>query len=295
MLPSITWGMNPSLKYVAFSALLAFAPLAVSPAVADSVSPSSVGLQLYSLRNQFAKDVPGTLAEIQGWHIRNVELAGTYGLTTGEFKDQLKAHGLRPVSAHYGYDQFRTNLDWIVSDARALGLKYAGCAWIPHGEQFDEKTCREAIEVFNHAGEVLAAHGVKFFSHTHGYEFAPYKDGTFFDLIMAETNPKYVCFEMDIFWVASAGINPTDLMKKYGSRWQLMHLKGMKEGTPTGLFTGHSDVNNDVPLGQGQIQFPPLLKAAANAGVKYYFIEDESDISEKQIPVSLEYLHTLSW
>jgi len=295
MAPPLRWGMNFSLKHIAFSALLAFASLAPSSTVADSVSMSKVGLQLYSLRNQFSKDVPGTLAEIQAWDIKNVELAGTYGLSTEDFLAQLKTHKLKPISAHYGYDQFRTNLDWIVSDAKTLGLKYAGCAWIPHGKEFDEKTCREAIDVFNHAGEVLAAHGIKFFSHTHGYEFAPYKDGTFFDLLMAETNPKYVSFEMDIFWVEHAGLNPTELMKKYGSRWQLMHLKGMKEGTKTGLFTGHSDVNNDMPVGQGKIEFPSLLKAAADAGVKYYFIEDESDHSEQQIPVSLEYLRTLRW
>src|SRR5208283_1458139 len=269
--------MNHYLKPLAFLTLLALASTHCSFANADSVSPASVGLQLYSLRNQFSKDVPGTLAKIQAWGITNVELAGTYGLTTEQIKAQLDAHGLKPISAHYGYDQFRTNLDWIINDAKTLGLKYVGCAWIPHGDQFDEKTCREAIQVFNHAGEVLAQHGLKFFSHTHGYEFAPYKDGTFFDLMMAETNPKFVCFEMDIFWVAHAGLNPTEVMKKYGSRWQLMHLKGMKEGTPTGFFTGHADVNNDVPLGQGQILFPPLFKAAAQAGVKWYFIEDESD------------------
>ena len=287
--------MNHHLRRLVFLPLLALALVCSAPADAGSISPASVGLQLYSLRNQFSKDVPGTLALIRSWGVTNVELAGTYGLTTEQFKAQLDAHGLKPISAHYGYDQFRTNLDWIIADAKKLGLQYVGCAWIPHGDQFDEKTCREAIQVFNRAGAELAQHGLKFFSHTHGYEFAPYKDGTYFDLMMAETNPKHVSYEMDIFWVAHAGLNPTDLMKKYGSRWQLMHLKGMKNGTPTGLFTGHSDVNNDVPVGQGQIAFPPLLKAAAAAGVKWYFIEDESDNSEQQIPVSLEYLRTVSW
>jgi len=85
------------------------------------------------------------------------------------------------------------------------------------------------------------------------------------------------------------------LLEKYGQRWQLMHLKGMKDSTPTGLLTGGSDVSNDVPVGQGKIPFPPLFRAAAKAGVKWYFIEDESPISEQQIPVSLQYLDTLRW
>jgi len=269
--------------------------LLVASAPAASVSQAQTGLQLYSLRNQFAANVPGTLAEIKGWGIRNVELASTYQLTTEQFKAQLDASGMNAVSAHYGYDQFRTNLDWVISDAKILGLKYVGCAWIPHGETFDEKTCREAIGVFNHAGEVLARHGMKFFSHTHGYEFQPFQQGTFFDLLMAETNPKYVSFEMDVFWIVHAGQDPVKLFAKYGHRWQLMHLKGMKESTPTGFFTGHSDVSNCVPLGQGKIAMPPLLRAAAKAGVKWYFLEDESAVSEQQIPISLHYLDTLKW
>ena len=287
--------MNPPIRLLAFIIAIASSILFTSPGKAGEISPKKIGLQLYSLRNQFVKDVPVTMAEIRRWGVENVELAGTYGFTTEQFKAQLDAHGLRPISAHYGYDQFRTNLDWIIRDAKTLGLKYVGCAWIPHGDMFDERTCREAIATFNHAGRVLSEHGLTFFSHTHGYEFAPYKDGTFFDEMMAETDPKYVSFEMDVFWVAHAGKDPTLLMEKYGSRWKLMHLKGMKDGTPTGLFTGHSDPNNDAPVGQGKISFPPLFKAAAQAGVKWYFIEDESDRSEQQIPVSLKYMQELRW
>jgi len=287
--------MTSHLRLLPFIMAIAASLLFTNPGQAGEISPKKMGLQLYSLRNQFAKDVPGTMAEIKSWGVNNVELAGTYGLSTEQFKAQLDAHGLRPISAHYGYDQFRTNLDWIISDAKMLGLKYVGCAWVPHGATFDEPTCREAIATFNHAGQVLAEHGLKFFSHTHGYEFAPYKDGTFFDLLMAQTDPKYVSFEMDIFWVAHAGQDPTRLMEKYGSRWKLMHLKGMKEGTPTGFYTGQSDPNNDTPVGQGKISFPPLFKAAAKAGVQWYFIEDESDRCEQQIPVSLKYMRDLRW
>jgi sugar phosphate isomerase/epimerase len=81
-------------------------------------------------------------------------------------------------------------------------------------------------------------------------------------------------------------------MEKYSRRWQLMHLKGMRVSTPTGLFTGRSDVTNDVPIGEGKIAFPPLLHAAEKAGVTWYVIEDESPVSEQQIPQSLHYLET---
>ena len=75
----------------------------------------------------------------------------------------------------------------VAREAATLGMKYAGCAWIPHTGDFDEKTCRAAIAVFNHAGEVLAAHGIKFFYHTHGYEFQPFGEGTLFDLLVTGT------------------------------------------------------------------------------------------------------------
>jgi sugar phosphate isomerase/epimerase len=285
--------MKLNLRLLPVIVALSASFVALAPARAASISKGRIGLQLYSLRDQFAKDVPGTLDEVKSWGIKNVELAGTYGLTTEQFKAELDKRGLSAISAHYSYDQYRTNLDGILRDAKILGLKYAGCAWIPHGGDFDEKTCREAIAVFNQAGETLAKHGVKFFSHTHGYEFQPYKDGTLFDLLMTETNPKHVSFEMDIFWVVHAGQDPVQLLDKYGKRWELTHLKGMKESTPTGLLTGHSDVSNDVPVGQGKIDFPPLLRAAKKAGVKWYFIEDESPTSEQQIPQSLEYLHSV--
>ena len=144
--------------------------------------------------------------------------------------------------------------------------------------------------MFNHAGEVLAQHNIKFFYHTHGYEFQPYQGGTLFDLLMRETNPKFVRFQMDIFWIVHPGQDPAKLLEKYKGRWDLMHLKDMRKGTQTSLLTGHTDVTNDVALGAGQIDLPSVLRAAKKAGVKWYFLEDESPTSEQQIPESLRYL-----
>jgi sugar phosphate isomerase/epimerase len=95
---------------------------------------------------------------------------------------------------------------------------------------------------------------------------------------------------MDIFWIVHPGQSPARLLEKYGKRWELMHLKDMKQGTPTGLLTGHSDVTNDATLGTGKIDLNSALHAAKKAGVKWYFIEDESPVSERQIPESLKYL-----
>lgn len=251
-----------------------------------------VGLQLYSLRDQFKQDVGTTLDQVRAFGITNVELAGTYGVPPEKFKEQLDARHIKAVSSHFSYEQCRDHVDDIVREAKLLGVEYAGCAWIPHKDPFDEKTCREAAAVFNRAGEVLAKHGIKFFYHTHGYEFLPYCDGTLFDLLMAETNPEYVRIEMDVFWIVHPGQDPVKLLEKYGKRFELMHVKDMKRGTPHG-FTGQSDVTNNVVLGEGIIDWPSVFRAAKKAGVKWYFIEDESPASVEQIPLSLRYLEKL--
>ena len=249
-----------------------------------------VGLQLYSLREQFGKDVPGTLDEVKRWGIKYVELAGTYGLTPEQFKKELSSRGLVPISAHFGFDEYKKDPEAVAQQAMALGLKYAGCAWIPHNGDFDEKTCREAAAVFNKAGEVMAKHGMKFFYHVHGYEFQPHGDGTLLDLLFQETNPKLVSYQMDIFWIVFPGQDPVKLLEKYGKRWELAHLKDMRKGTQTGALTGGTDVKNDAALGSGLMDLPAILRAAKKAGVKWYFIEDESPWSEQQVPQSLKYL-----
>lgn len=252
-----------------------------------------IGLQLYSLREQFSKDVPGTLDEVKRWGIKYVELAGTYGLSPEKFKAELDARGIIPIAAHFDYNRYKTDPKGIAAEAKTLGLQYAGCAWIPHEGDFDEKTCREAIAVFNNAGKVLAQHGLKFFYHVHGFEFQPHGQGTLLDLLFQETDPKYVNYEMDIFWIVFPGQDPVKLLQKYGHRWQLAHLKDMRKGTQTGALTGGTDVKNDAALGAGQMDMPAILRAAKKAGIKWYFIEDESPWSEQQIPQSLKYLETV--
>ena len=248
-----------------------------------------IGLQLYSLRAQFAKDVPGTMAKVHSFGIKYVETASTYNLTPEDFKKLLAANELKAISGHFPYDRYRDDPEGVARDAAALGLQYAGCAWITHKDPFDEKQCHDAAKVFNRAGEILARRGIKFFYHTHGYEFQPHGNGTLLDLLMKETKPEFVCYEMDVFWIVHPGQNPAALLEKYGKRFELMHVKDMKKGTK-GDLTGHSDVNNDVALGTGVMNWPEILRAAKRAGVKWYFIEDESATSEQQIPVSLRFL-----
>ena len=254
-----------------------------------------IGLQLYSLRDQFKKDVPGTLDLVKRFGIRYAELAGTYGMSNEKFLAELDARGIKAIAAHFSYDQYRQEPEKVAAEAKALGLQYAGLAWIPHEGAFDEKKCREAIEVFNKAGAVLAKQGIKFFYHIHGYEFQPHPKGTLLDLLITETDPKLVTYEMDIFWVVYPNQDPVKLFEKYGKRWELVHLKDMRKGTQTGSLSGGTDVKNDAALGAGLMDMAAILKAAKKAGVKWYFIEDESPWSETQIPQSLQFLEQVKF
>ena len=290
--------MNFRLSLSAIVSLVIALGPRVANAAATGIGPSfkgPVGLQLYSLREQFKKSVPGTMDEVKSVGFKYAELAGTYGMEPEKLKAELAQRGIEAVSGHFPFERYRDEPEKVAQEAEALGIKYSGCAWITHQGDFDEKTCREAAAVFNHAGEVLAKHGIKFFYHTHGYEFQKYGDGTLFDLLMKETKPKFVNYQMDIFWIVHPGQDPIKLLEKYKGRWLLMHLKDMRKGTPTGLLTGSSPVTNDVALGTGQLDMPAILKAAKKVGVKWYFIEDESPTSEQQIPISLKYLEQVKF
>jgi sugar phosphate isomerase/epimerase len=290
--------MKQSIRPLGLLAALAMA--AISSQAADAGIGKSfkgpVGLQLYSLRAQFtAHGVPPTLDTVKGYGIRYAELAGTYNLPPEKMKALLAEHGIKAVSGHFPYKKFKEDPESVAQEAKALGLEFAGCAWADHKAPMDEKQARDIVAVFNRAGEVLSKHGLKFFYHCHGFEFQPHGDGTLMDLIIKETNPKHVSFEMDILWVVFPGHDPAKLLAKYPDRWKLIHLKDLKKGVATGSLSGKTDVSNDVVLGTGQMDWPAILAAAKQAGVKYYFIEDESPTSEQQIPKSLKYLESVKF
>lgn len=264
--------------------------LAVQIQAADAPK-NAAGLQLYSLRSQFKlRGVPWTLDRVKDFGIKEVELAGTYDLTAEHFRAELERRGLKAVSSHFPYARYKNDLDNVVKDAKALGLKFAGCAWINHKDSFDEAECREAAAIFNKAGEALAKKGITMFYHAHGFEFEPHGEGTLFDLFMQETKPKFVSVQMDVLWIVFPGQDPVKLLEKYSGRWKLMHLKDLKKGVQTGFLTGKTDVANDVALGTGQMDWAAIFAAARKNGIQHYFIEDESPTSMDQIPASLKFL-----
>ena len=256
-----------------------------------------LGLQLYTFREEFKKDVPGTLDKIKALGFVEHEGGGDYGLGLEKFQSLLKERGLKVVSAGFAYKKLQDDLAGSVQRARDLGVKFAMCAWIDHDAKagFTEADVRRAAVDFNKWGEAFKKAGITFAYHPHGYEFQPLKEGsdkTHFDLLAEETKPEFVSFEMDVFWVTHPGQDPSQLLGKYPNRWALMHLKDLRKGATTGIHTGHAPQTDDVPVGTGQVNWPGVLKKAAAVGVKHFFIEDESAAPLDAVPRSIKYLQS---
>ena len=268
-----------------------FTAVLLTNAVAQSVPPATVGLQLYSFRDQFKTDVPGTLAKAKAMGFREVEVAGTYGMPPAAFRQLLTANGLKPISTGASFEELESNVPNVIATAKALGVKYVMCAWIPHSaDLFTKGDADRAIDVFNTAGRLLADEKLTLCYHTHGYEFQKMPDGsTYFDYLAKGLDPKDVNFEMDVYWVKSPGEDPVKLLQKYPKRFLLAHLKDRKPGTP-GTMSGHDDVESNVALGDGDVGIAEFMKAARKAGVKHFFIEDESSRAMEQTPKSLAFL-----
>jgi sugar phosphate isomerase/epimerase len=272
-------------------------PIAFLAAGAAFGSPVSdhLGLQLWSLREDLKTDVPKGLDEAKGFGFTVVETAGTYGLSVSDFHRELAAHSLQPVAAHFQYAQLEKDLPGVIADAKMLGVTYVVVPFLPMPE-FNSATAREVAARFNAWGTALQAAGLKFAFHPHGYEFRTLPEGgTPFDLLVRLTKPEVVWFEMDVFWVLHAGVNPATLLAKYPDRWRLMHVKDMRRGAPTGLNTRKAPVEDNVAIGAGRMDWPELLRVAARIGIEYYFIEDETAAPLTNIPVSAQYLRTLQY
>jgi len=213
------------------------------------VNSQEIGLQLYSLRNEFPKDVPGTFEKIKNWGITNLEDGndGTYGYTQEEYNALLAKNNLKIVSVSASFEELGDSPETVLARAKNYNAKYAVCFWIPHnGNDFTIEDTDKALEVFNKAGKLLAKEGVTLTYHPHGYEFRPYNDELLIDHLIK--NSKHFDFEMDVYWFAHPGEDPIAWLRKYPEEFKLMHLKDCQKGTK-GNKNGQSDVETNVVLG----------------------------------------------
>ena len=256
---------------------------------------TAFGVQAYTFRNSFPKNNIATLDTIKAMGFTEIEGGNPKGMTPEEFKKACDARGIKIPSTGDGYEDLVKNPMEIVNEAKIYGSKYVMCAWIPHQKgNFSLENAQKAVEDFNKIGKTLKENGLIFCYHAHGFEFQKYENGTLLDYIIQHTNPAYVSFEMDVLWITHGGGNPVKLLKKYGNRWKLMHVKDLKKGI-VGDLTGGTPAENDVVLGEGQADWINIFKEANKIGIKHFFIEDESNQEYTNIPKSLAYLKSLKY
>jgi len=278
----------PTLKILAIMIIVASTALG-TPVI------NHLGFQFWGLRHDFQPDVSKGLDVVKGFGFSYVETSGTFGLLATDFQKALASRGLKPVAAHFDFARFENDLPGVIADARALGASYVVAAWLPMDE-FNVATAHEVAARFNTWGAALNAAGLKFAFHPCGYEFQRLPDGsTTFDLLVSLTKPEVVLFEMDVFWVTHAGLDPVQLLSKYPDRWRLMHLKDMRHGAPTGLNTRTAPEEDNVAIGAGVIDWPAVLRTAVRIGVDYYFIEDETTAPRVNTPISILFLKDLKY
>jgi sugar phosphate isomerase/epimerase len=257
----------------------------------ESVPP--LGLEIYSLRRELAKDVPGTLALVHKFGFEEIEVPNFYGLTARAFREQTDKVQLRCTAMVAQHERLSNDMKGVIADAKVVGAHYVLYPWIPHDTDFTDEDCRRAALNMNRWGKTLKAAGLEFCYHPHGYEFRPSPQGTLFDLMVAQTDPTVVNFQADVFWIAWPGQDPVKLLRKYPTRFPLMHLKDIRKGTKLGDLSGHAPEETSVAVGTGMLDFPAILREAKRIGVKRYYIEDEAPEAAANIPISLRYLRSL--
>ena len=272
--------------------LLALSVSLMLQAQKKKLFPQMPGMVSYTYRYSLQKNMAAALDTIKSLGITDMEFSNLFGKSAADVRKLLDERGIRCSSFGVSYDDAVNKPDEVAEKAMQLGAKYVRVAWIPHQPPFAFVHAKKAVEDFNRTGKTMKEkYGLIFCYHNHGYEFHPYQNGTLFDYIVQNTDPKFVSFEMDILWVAFPGQDPAALLKKYGKRFRLMHLKDLRKGI-AGNLSGITPVENDVALGTGQIDIPAVLKAARKH-VRHYYIEDESPLYAEQVPLSILYLASL--
>jgi sugar phosphate isomerase/epimerase len=266
-------------------------PPTTPPAARVPDLSGKLGVQLYSVRALMDQDPEGTLRRVREMGFEAVEVHRIFAPTAAEFRARLDAAGLRARGMMTPFVRLQEDLEGLIADAKALGVEFVTCPWIPHEGEFSDADAQRAIEVFTAAGRALKAAGLRFTYHIHGYELHPGGLGeTLLDRMLAQTEPGVVDFEMDVFYMVHGGADPVAYLERYPGRFPLLHLKDMKPGTPTGLRTGKTDPANTVAVGSGTIDMPAVIAAAERQGAVFYFVEDESPSAPENLPRSLGYL-----
>jgi sugar phosphate isomerase/epimerase len=237
------------------------------------------GIQLYTINEAMRADPAGSLKRLRQIGFLEVESAGFGGLSAKQFRGLLDDAGVSCPSAHLQFDV--DNLDRAFADAHALGATYAVSSIarslvlgsnapkdaLGTGMSLDE--AKRTAQLANRIGESARRAGLQFTYHNHNFEFVDSGGGPIgYDLLLRETDPQLVKFEIDCGWMIFAGHDPVAYLKQYPHRFPMLHIKDFLPPASNGPMRG-------AELGRGAVDYKPIFAAAAKAGLQHYFVEQE--------------------
>lgn len=264
--------------------------LSVGSALAAPLLDHTPGIVSYTFRNEFKADMPATFDLVKRLGITDIEMSNLFGQEPAKIRALMDARGIRCSSYGAPYNDVLKKTDEVGATAKTLGAKYVRVSLPFAKTPFDKAAATQRAAEMNAMGKQLREkHGLTFVLHNHGMEFAPEGKGTLYDFLHEQTRPEDVSFELDVLWAYLPGADPVAIFEKYGARIPLMHVKDVRKGVPR--TWGHKyESDNDVTLGTGQLDQAAIFAAARKAGVKHFYLEDESSHSQAQVPLSLAYL-----
>jgi sugar phosphate isomerase/epimerase len=237
---------------------------------ANSLKLPGIGIQLYMVREDMAKDPVGTLAQLgkmgySQFESYNGDKGIFWGYSNKEFNAIAMDHGLTMISSHYEGD--RKGYEKTAAEAAEIGMKYLIYPW--KGPQKSIDDFKKIADEFNEYGEICKKNGLRFGYHPHDYPYKPVDGQLPIDVLLDHTSPDLVDFEMDVYYTVTEGQDPARYIEKYKPRFRLSHLRDvMKIRLPAG-----SKEESACDLGQGIIDYPKLLSLALASGMEYFFVE----------------------
>jgi sugar phosphate isomerase/epimerase len=257
---------------------------AASGATESARRLTRIGLQLYTVRAEMSKDVAGTLARVARIGYTEVEFAGYFSRSPKEIRELLARNGLTSPSTHIPFTAIGKDWARTLDDASMIGHRWVTIPWIPEEERRTLDGWKRVAESFNRAAAEARAAGLRFAYHNHDFELAPISGTVPLDLLLAETDPSLVDFEMDIYWLVRAGGDPLDYFARFPKRFPLVHVKD-SAGPPE---------HRMVDVGRGTIDFRRIFARSEQAGIEHYFVEhDQPADAMATARGSFEYLRKL--
>ena len=276
--------MTTRRNFVRQSALvMAALPLINNELMAASRPSKKTGLALYTIRDAMTKDPASSLAEAAAIGYNWVEAAGYgdrkfYGLMPKEYGKLVKKAGMVPLSTHSAIRP--DNENQMIEDTAEAGIKYLFLPSLPEEWSNSTDSYQRTADYFNKVGEKCKKSGLSFGFHNHQIEFKEMNGRVPYEILVENTDPGLVTFELDLAWITAAGKDPVAYFKKYPGRFQVWHLKDL------------STEMQDATLGQGIIDFKPILAQAKTAGMKYWFLEQDNCVTHtpmESIRISRDY------